>query len=269
MAVPVWLDCLTTWEGYPYPAGQQRNATVQPVKPDAKAAARSPTGADLWARAGHDLRQPVQALLLLMRVLSLEHDEQRRQTIIKRMEASLSGLHEMLEVLSLLARLATSRVAPALSPCDIGQALRGVANGIEDLARQRGVELSMAPPQAMVRSDPRLLPLVLKGLLLTALNASQGGTIIAGGRSRAAQVLLEIEYSGPEPTPADLRQAFIELRRASGQTGGELGLGLGFLAELCTMLGHRLDVAPSRDGRSRLVLGLERAEKDDASRSPA
>src|SRR5262245_50465894 len=57
--------------------------------------------AHIWARAAHDLRQPVQAALLLVKVLGEEVDPVQQRRLLDYTATSLSSLYEMIEALAL------------------------------------------------------------------------------------------------------------------------------------------------------------------------
>src|SRR5262245_54457106 len=61
--------------------------------------------ATLWAQAAHDLRQPVQAALLLTNMLDDVSDRAALRRTARHIGATLQSLQEMLEILTLLARI--------------------------------------------------------------------------------------------------------------------------------------------------------------------
>ena len=61
--------------------------------------------AQLWAQAAHDLRQPVQAALLVTRMLEAEAARAEQKRAARHVAAALESLSEMLEALALMSRI--------------------------------------------------------------------------------------------------------------------------------------------------------------------
>jgi signal transduction histidine kinase len=209
----------------------------------------------LWARASHDLRQPVQALLLLTRILSSgSHDPALRRTV-EHMDKALHGLQGMLELLSELSRLETLE----LHRCALPELHDRVMGEMERVAEQHGIGLRSRSPRGVVRSDAKLLAMVFKSLVMNAIRLGRGDDILVGWRQRGSHVRLELYFKAPPISAIQAQKALIELRdrRDEGPTG-EFGLGLGFIGNLCRALGHDLELTPLAAGGQRLAVMLRR-----------
>jgi two-component system, sensor histidine kinase len=96
-----------------------------------------------------------------------------------------------------------------------------------------------------VRSNPKLLAIAARSLLLNAIKFGNG-EVVACCRRRDNQIMLEVRFAGPALDAAGRRSAFVELpSRGDSSIAGELGLGLALLEPLCRRLGHCLSHSSS------------------------
>jgi signal transduction histidine kinase len=226
------------------------------------------TPAVLWAEASHDLRQPIQALLLLTRTLSGGADEAAMRRTVEHMDRALHGLHGKLELLTELSRLEAGRKATELRPCCLAELHDRIMREMEAIAEQHGIGLRSRSPRGVVRSDAKLLGMVLKSLIMNAIRFGLGDDILVGWRQRGGHVQLELYFKAPPISPAQAQSALIELYdRRNRRPTGELGLGLGFVSHLCSWLGHRIDYTPLPASGHRFALSLPLMDEASASRS--
>jgi two-component system, sensor histidine kinase len=197
------------------------------------------TTAHIWARAAHDLRQPVQAALLLVKVLGEEVDPVQQKRLLDYTATSLSSLYEMIEVLALLSRIEAGSQAVPLRSCHISAALDGTMKAMLKVASERGCPLQLRNMQGMVRSNAKLLGMVAKSLILNAMKLSEGKRISVGCRKQSNHLRFEVRFSGVRVDA--WKGAFVQLPPAAGRPYvGELGLGPLLLQRVCERLGHRV-----------------------------
>jgi two-component system CheB/CheR fusion protein len=194
----------------------------------------------------------VQALLLLTRTLTGASDEAALRRTVEHMDQALHGLQGKLELITELSRLE----APELYPCSLEALHDRVMRDMEALAEQHGIGLRSRTPRGRVRSEAKLLAMVFKSLIMNAIRLGHGGDMLVGWRHRGGHVRLELYFKAPPISAAQAQSALIELRDRSGRPTGELGLGLGFVAHLCSLLGHGLEHTPLPGGGQRLTVTL-------------
>ncbi len=190
----------------------------------------------IWAQAAHDLRQPVQAALLLTKVLDHPSSRAEQKRTVQQIEAALRSLHVMLDVLHMLARIELGLQIVQLRPCALADILGPVVKQMAGIAADRGVALRCRKTRGVVRSNPKLLAMVLRGLFLNAIEFGGGSDIVACFSRQGAKLKLEVHFRGASLDAARARNAFVQL--SSGPIAGEPGLGLGLLEHLCRSLGH-------------------------------
>jgi signal transduction histidine kinase len=211
--------------------------------------------AHIWAQAAHDLRQPVQAALLLANVLDGVSEPSELKRTAKHIEGSLGSLLDMLDILILLSRIeARLQTAPSRA-CELADVLSSVMRETTDIAAERGLRLRFQRMRGVVRSHPKLLAVAVRSLVLNAIEFGNGEEIQIACRRRGNQLNLEAVFKGARIDAARDACAFVQLSPSRGApTGAVLGLGPVLLEHLCRLLGHKLEYGkPSPDWR---LLGL-------------
>jgi signal transduction histidine kinase len=200
--------------------------------------------AQLWAQAAHDLRQPVQAALLVTRMLEAEAARAEQKRAARHVAAALESLSEMLEALALMSRIEAGLQVVPLRICQLSDVLEPTLREMTELAAERGISLKFRSVQGLVRSHPKLLVLATRSVLLNAIRFGNGDRILACCRRRDGQLKLEVQYKGASPDGGGERNAFVQLSPLANRSiAGELGLGLSMLEHLCRRLGHSLRYA--------------------------
>jgi hypothetical protein len=189
--------------------------------------------AELWARAAHDLRQPVQAALLLSKMLDGAEAPPDMRRAARHIGTSLSSLYGA-EVLAAPVRETTK------------------------VAVKWGVALRTRNLSGAVKSNPQLLAMATKSLLLKAIKFGSGDAIVAGCRRRGDALAIEVRFRGAID-PSEETAFFEVATRAAGTRSSELGIGRLLLERLCRRLGHSLDETRSPPDHRRLALWLPRA----------
>lgn len=219
------------------------------------------TIANLWVRAAHDLRQPVQAALLLTRLLHDASDPAELRCTARQIEAVLGSLHKMLEVLTLLSRVEAGLQIVPICTSQLGDVLATTIRETGEIAAKRGIPLRFRNIRGKVRTNPTLLAAATRSLLLNAIKFGDGEEIVACCRRRRNQVNLEVHFRGASLDSASERNAFVELSsRHNSTTAPELGLGLGLLEHLCRLLGHSMHRTKLSGDRQFLTVGLPLAD---------
>ena len=216
--------------------------------------------AELWARAAHDLRQPVQAALLLSKMLldgGAAPSDMRR--VARHIGTSLNALYGMLEFLVVLSRLEAGLQGVAQRNCQLADVLAVPLRQASKVAARRGVALRVRGVRGLVKSNPHLLATASKSLLFNAIKFGSGDEITARCRRRGDQVAFEVRFKAAAVDPARERSAFFELSTVgAGASSRELGVGLVLLERLCLRLGHSLEQTPAPPDGRLLSLWLPR-----------
>jgi two-component system, sensor histidine kinase len=216
--------------------------------------------AELWARAAHDLRQPVQAALLLSKMLDGVEAPPDIRRAARHIGTSLSSLYSMLEFLVVLSRLEAGLASVPIRNCELAEVLATPLRELKKVAAKRGVALRTRNLRGRIKSNPQLLAMVTKSLLLNAIKFGSGDNIVMGCRRRGEMLALEVHFRGTGVDPSSDESAFFEVPTvAAGARGCELGIGRVLLERLCWRLGHSLEQTCSPPDGRLLALLVPRA----------
>jgi len=214
------------------------------------------------AAASHDLRQPVQSLVLLLSVIERQVAGQLKTVdTAKMMRAAVDGLHGLLTSVLDISRLDAGVVAPVVDCVDLGALVGRLAVEYAPKAASRGLEFRSLPLQLQSRTDAALLERALRNLIENALRYTPEGGILLGVRSRGGLVRLDVIDTGigiPDDKQTEIFDEFHQLNNPGRNLDQGLGLGLAIVGRLASLLGAEVEVA-SRVGRgSRFSLYLPR-----------
>jgi signal transduction histidine kinase len=214
--------------------------------------------AHIWAQAAHDLRQPVQAALLLAGGLDASAAPAELKRNAKHIDSALRSLDEMLEILIALSRIEAGVLMQTVRLCDVADVLEPVMQEAAQLAERRGHRLSVGKIAGKVRSHPKLLTVAARGLLITAMEFTDGPEIGFTCRRGGDEVRLEAEFAGARIDAQVAKRAFVQLAPARGNCidDGALGLGPVLLEHVCRVLGHTFEHGEPAPGRRQLALVL-------------
>ncbi|SMF50655.1 PAS domain S-box-containing protein [Azospirillum oryzae] len=216
------------------------------------------------AAASHDLRQPVQALLLLSDLLLKESLPAGARRMAEQIQSSLGGLGGMLDGMLDISKLEAGLVAPNPEPVDIAALLARLHGEFSALAEKGGQSLRLVAPSLSTRTDPGLLERVLRNLLTNALRYAPGGRVLLGARRRGDRLQIEVWDNGigiADQHIGRIFQDFFQVGNAARDRREGLGLGLSIARRLVTMLGGDIDVTSSLGRGSRFTVSLPLTEQ--------
>jgi signal transduction histidine kinase len=225
------------------------------------------------ATASHDLRQPLNALSLLVASLD-DHalDPAVRETV-RRIRASTSDLKEMVEGVMDLSKLDAGAEQVSVSAFPLGVLLERLALELRPEAEAAGVALHVPETRLDVASDPLVLRRILQNLLTNAIKYTREGEVrVALREVRDAEppaLWIDVHDTGPGLTPEERERIFAEWRRAERDVEGPvegLGLGLSIVKRLAGWLDHPLDVDSTPGEGSRFSVRVPIAAGQPALR---
>lgn len=222
---------------------------------------------DFLALVSHELLTPVTAVLLSCERLERDRvtpPSQRQSEILGRMEGALVRLASTIRMLLEHARLDGSGPPVRRDEVDLADLAGHVVEEVRPLAERKGLDVRLAveSPLPALRSDGRLLGIVLANLTSNAVKFTRSGwvEVRVGYRERAHRV--SIEDTGPGISAADrsrMFEPFEPLEPLANKHVPGMGLGLALAHRLAASLGARLELE-SRKGRgSTFVVTLPEA----------
>jgi two-component system phosphate regulon sensor histidine kinase PhoR len=222
----------------------------------------------LLAIAGHDLRQPLQALQSMQDLLGTGVRTKSELRLLQMGQRAINRMKGQLDQLVTALRLCEpGRIR--LRPVALGELIRQVGGEIELEARRKRIALRVVPTSANIQSDALLFGAILRNLLANAVKYTDaGGRILVGCRQAGGAVRIEVLDTGIGIDPDKMSQMFEAFTRIDASQAGGLGIGLFIVRQAARILGHRLEIAstPSRGTRFSIVAAKTRgAARNEAN----
>lgn len=202
----------------------------------------------LWASAGHDLRQPIQSLLLMVHLMALTDDAEKRRNTAKSMEAALQSLQSMIGDLARFARFDTGTTPRALGDVALDVLARRAAEQQRSVGRAQAQTIAIDVQPSVVRTDERMAAELIAGLIRLAAVLSKGDPIQIRSVPSSSRPRLTIEFAGPPPTGHQLGGTFVDPPQPGDATAAPVP-GLRMLKVLSRLIGAEVDSEPLSDDR--------------------
>lgn len=210
---------------------------------------------DFWDQASHDLRQPVQSLQLLSHVFARAGGDEAVRQGADYMRRVVDDLAQMHGALLRLMRLECEGSAPARRAVPLGALTKEAVQALADSARQDDIQLRADSIEGSVEAEPEVLALILRGLILLALRHCEGKEIAVRGQSGEDEATITIEFDGAGVPAEERGNVFID---AASAGGSRTILGPRYLARLCRLLGHGLELGDGQGRPQRFRLTVPR-----------
>ncbi|MGE3708383.1 MAG: histidine kinase dimerization/phospho-acceptor domain-containing protein [Hyphomicrobiaceae bacterium] len=179
-------------------------------------------GAEVWKLAGHDLRQPLQAIRFMTELLISDRGEGQREQIGARLAMVTTSMESMVELLLELADFECGERIPAMQACRLQDCLKPVLESLEPVAKSFRCTIKSSVGDQFVVSELRLLSMSIKGMMLTALKQGDGDEVSVMSADGDSFVTLGVEFDCTSIQRAANRQMFIEIDIAGDEEKGAI-----------------------------------------------
>ncbi|MBV9109006.1 MAG: PAS domain-containing protein, partial [Gemmatimonadetes bacterium] len=222
---------------------------------------------EVLAVVSHDLRNPLNAVLLASIILDeysdaerwSERERQQVRTIRNAAEQMGSLIHDLVEVVALESGarvLHLDRVEPS-------KAMRAAAEMYSGLAAEKGIALAVdsAADVPDVRADRARLLQVLSNLLGNAVKFTPGGGSVTVGAARSGEMVgFYVADTGPGVSAEEMPRLFDRFWQS--KRGAGLGLGLAIAKGIVEAHGGRIwvDSSPGRGSTFFFTVPVQASE---------
>ncbi len=190
------------------------------------------------AAASHDILQPLNAARLYSSSLVERPLSEAEALIARNIDASLSAVEEILAALIDISRMDAGRLEPEIADVSLKDLFATLKVEFEPSAREKGLELRVAPTLLGVRADRKLLRRILQNLLANAIKYTSRGGVLIGARRIGDGIRIQVTDTGCGIPASKHEVIFKEFQRL--EDGGSdirgLGLGLSIVERICRVL---------------------------------
>lgn len=211
----------------------------------------------LMAVAGHDLRQPLQVISMVLELLrpSLKAADMRGNRLLGLAQEASAQL--LAELCALAEASTRSEVETDLTEFPISVVLARIAPRWRQHARAKNLRLRVQSSRAIVRSDPVMLTTILGNLVGNAIKYTSQGGVLVGCRMRGSSLFLDVIDTGIGLAPEMRERIFDELAQLDPSSEG-MGLGLSIVRRTAAVLRHPVHVQSEPGRGSRFTVELPR-----------
>lgn len=192
------------------------------------------------AAAGHDLRQPMHALVQYYGHLKRKNRDAALDETISRVGKSIDAMQDLLDSVLEVSKLLMGAVRPHISAFPMTQVLDRMDVQLRPIAEDKGLRLDIVDSDVMVATDEILLERIVRNLTLNAIRYTRTGGVLVRCRRSGRFLSLQVWDSGIG-IPATERSRIFEEFYQVGNEGRDrrkgLGLGLWLVRQQCELLG--------------------------------
>ena len=224
------------------------------------------------AAASHDLRQPLQALLLFVDVLKPHVQGSQGANALMHLGRGLDALKELLDSLLDMSRLDAGVVQPNIETVPMVPLFDHIAASYRPVAAAKGLDLHVLSCNAAARTDRTLLTRMVRNLVENALRYTENGRIDIECRQAGGRLLIEVRDTGIGIPPDHLERIWEEFHQVGNPERDRnrgLGLGLAIVRRLSQLLNHPVDVQSKPGQGTSFVIALPLGRTIESPLSPA
>ncbi|HET6762246.1 MAG TPA: GAF domain-containing sensor histidine kinase, partial [Longimicrobiaceae bacterium] len=245
--------------------GEQAALAVRNARMHEAAREASRAKSEFLAIMSHELRTPLNALAGYSSLLEEEiygPINPAQRGALQRMRGARGQLIELIDQVLEMARVEAGRREPQPEMVAIDTLVRDTAEALRGTAAAKGLSLTVqADGAGTVRTDPALVQHVVRNLVGNAVKFTLAGDVTVRCRGEGAEVMMEVEDTGPGIPPALQTRIFEPFFQADGSTTRSkegTGLGLALSREFARLLGGEVTLRSAPGQGSTFTFRLPR-----------
>jgi len=186
------------------------------------------------------------------------------------LEEAARTMDQTLSSLIDINRLEQGAIQPVIRDFSLGEILSRLRSEFTYAASNKSLKLEIEDCADSARSDPMLLPVILRNLIGNAIKYTQTGSVRVRFRSQATLLCIDVIDTGPG-IPAEhlerLFDAFYQVDNHHRDQRQGVGLGLSIVQTICRLLDHTVTIDSRVGEGSIFTLQLTRGEPADPAPS--
>lgn len=195
------------------------------------------------AAASHDLRQPLQSLILFSEVLEHQIKDNDGRLTLDKINQSVNALSSLFNALLDVSRLDAGDIKANKESVALGPFLKKLQGSFKEQAETHQISLKVMNTKLTVQTDPMLLLRCLQNLIINAILHSHGSKILVGVRRQKQQVKIFVIDNGcgiAKAEQANIFKEYHQLNNPERDRQKGLGLGLSIVKRTAELLKHDL-----------------------------
>ncbi len=219
------------------------------------------------AAASHDLRQPLQTIWNIHSMLARALQGSELTPHVELLGEAVRSMDQMLSALIDINRLEKGAIQPVIRDFSLQEILPRLRSEFSYAAASKSLDLQIDESTEFVRSDPMLLPVILRNLVGNAIKYTQRGAVVLSVRAAGEQLFIDVVDTGPGIPEEHLQllfDAFYQIDNPNRDQRQGVGLGLSIVQTICRLLDHTVTIKSKMGGGSTFSVQLTRGVVADA-----
>jgi signal transduction histidine kinase/CheY-like chemotaxis protein len=191
------------------------------------------------AAAGHDLRQPMHALVQYYGHLKRKNRDPALDETISRIGKSIDAMQDLLDSVLEVSKLLMGAVRPHVSRFPMTRVLDRMDVQLRPIAEDKGLSLEVAACDLVVATDEILLERILRNLTLNAIRYTRSGGVLVRCKRVGQQLRVQVWDTGigiPRSERSRIFEEFYQVGNEGRDRRKGLGLGLWLVRQQCELL---------------------------------
>jgi signal transduction histidine kinase len=223
--------------------------------------------------ASHDLRQPMQVIVLRAQALADLPMTSMARDAANHLNDAVGTLHGLFDALLDVSRLDAGAIETAIQPVSLQGLFARLEQNYAEVTQQSAIDWRVVPTNLWVASDERHLERILRQLLDNAVRHAIRRSITLSARLIENDVIIDVSDTGPgvpRDKHADIFKEFVQLDNPQRDRSRGLGLGLAIADRLARLLGHRIELeSEPGQGSSFRVIATQAQSVPSVKPAPA
>ncbi|MBC6904340.1 hybrid sensor histidine kinase/response regulator [Saccharophagus sp. K07] len=226
----------------------------------------------MFAGASHDLRQPLQAMMIFVGAIK-EHATAKQEPLIQKLEQVVDNLNHLFTDLLDISKLESRMTRVPKQNVELRPLLTKIYDEFEALAGEKRIELRLYNRDLTVFSNPNMLERIIRNMISNAIRYTRTGGVLIGSRKRNNAVWIEVWDTGrgiPQEKIGEIFNEFVQIKDEENDNNKGVGLGLFIVKRLAQLLDHSIIVTSKlRRGTMFRIVAPSHATSVTQTESPA